>query len=275
MPGTAIATATSVHPTATIDPTAVIGEGVLIEADVFIGPRCVIGEGCRLRARSMVLEHTTLGARCDVHPYAVLGGDPQDFKYDGSTPGALVVGEGNIFREGVTVSRSVGDEHPTTIGDGNFFMANSHAGHNTVMGNNCVLANGTLLAGHVRIGDRCFFGGNCCVHQFCDIGSGVMLQGGGLASMHVIPYGIVSGLNTLAGINLVGLRRTPGCTKQDISEVQRVHRTLFRERRPLSAALGQLEGEAWGPFAQRMIDFARRVRDAQPPRARGMAAPAP
>ena len=269
----ATATQTTINPSATIDPSAVIGEGVVIEADVFVGPNCVIGDGCRLRARAMLIEGTTLGAGCDVHPYAVIGGDPQDTTYDPATPGSLIIGERCVFREGVTINRSMGDEQPTTIGSGCYFMSGSHVGHNTIVGNNATLANAVLLAGHVRVGDRCFFGGNSGVHQFCDVGEGVMFQGVAIATMHVLPFTIVSGVNDLSGVNIVGLRRTEGVTRKDITEVRQVFRTLFRERRPLGAALESFGDQQWGAFAQRMIDFAHHVRLHEPPRARGLAAP--
>jgi len=272
MPNATAAT-TTIHPAATIDPSAIIGEGCVIEADAFVGPNCVIGDGCRLRMRSIISEHTTLGAGCDVHPYAVLGGDPQDLKYDPATPGSVVIGQRSIFREGVTVHRSVGEERPTTIGSDCFFMSCSHVGHNTIVGDGVTLANGVLLAGHVRVGDRCFFGGNSGAHQFCDIGEGVMFQGVAVATMHVLPFVIIRGVNDVAGVNVVGLRRTAGSTREDIAQVRQVYRTLYREGRPFGAALESLSGRQWGAFAQRMIDFAYHARDYGPPRARGLAAP--
>jgi len=264
---------TIIHDSATIDPSAVIGEGVVIEAGALVGPGCVIGDGCRLRARSMIIEHTTLGAGCDVHPYAVLGGDPQDFKYNPETPGSVVIGDGCVFREGVTVHRSVGDEQPTTIGSACYLMACSHVGHNSIMGDNVTLANGSLLAGHVRVGARCFFGGNAMVHQYTDLGEGVMIRGGGGATMHAPPYTVVSKINDLSGVNIVGLRRTENCTRRDITEVSRVYRLLYRERLPLGAALKVIEQQQWGIFAQRMIDFIHRVRAYGPPRVRGLMGP--
>ncbi len=264
---------TTIHPNATVDPTAVIGEGVVIEADAYVGPHCVIGDGSRLRLRSVVIERTTLGAGCDVHPYAVLGGDAQDFKYNPDVPGRLIIGDGCTFREGVTIHRSVGDEEPTIIGNQCYFMANSHAGHNTVVGNNVTLANGTLLAGHVRINDRCVFGGNSAVHQFCEVGEGVMIQGGSIVTMHVLPFTITNEVNSLSGVNIVGLRRAEGVTREDIAQVREVYRTLFRERRPLGTALESLGRKPWGPYAQRMIDFAQTMRSASPPKARGLASP--
>jgi UDP-N-acetylglucosamine acyltransferase len=272
MPDVIAAASTRISPSATVDPTASIGEGVVIEADAYVGPNCVVGDRCRLRRRSMLVANTTLGARCDVHPNAVLGGDPQDSKYDPATPGALVIGDGGVFREGVTVHRSVGDRSPTTIGAGCFFMANSHAGHNTLVGDNVTLANGVLLAGHVRLGSRCFMGGNSGVHQFCDIGEGVMFQGVAIATMHVLPFTIISGVNNCSGINVVGLRRLEGVSREDITEVRLIYKSLLREGHAVGSALERLESRPWGPFARRMLDFAHHVRRYEKPRVRGLAA---
>ena len=269
----ATANSSSIHASATIDPSATIGEGVVIEADAYVGPDCKIGDGCRLRMRSVVMHNTTLGESCDVHPYAVLGGEPQDFKYDPAVPGSLVIGDRCVFREGVTIHRSVGDGQATTIGSDCYFMAYSHAGHNTIVGNNVTLVNGVLLAGHVRVGDRCFFGGNSGVHQFCDIGEGVMFQGVAIATMHALPFTIVSGVNVCAGINVVGLRRTEGVGREDIAQVRNMHRTLFREGRMLGSAIDTLNEQRWGPWSQRMLGFANHVRAYEPPRARGIMSP--
>ena len=85
---------------------------------------------------------------------ACIGGPPQDRKYRGG-PTRIEIGDNNLFREGVTVH--VGTEKGggvTRIGNGNFFMVNTHAGHDVQIGNNCLFANNVMLGGHVIVGDN-------------------------------------------------------------------------------------------------------------------------
>ncbi|MFG0273893.1 MAG: acyl-[acyl-carrier-protein]--UDP-N-acetylglucosamine O-acyltransferase, partial [Phycisphaerales bacterium] len=140
----------NVRASAHIDASAQLGNGVVVEPDAYIGPNCVIGAGSRIMARAMVLRDTVMGADNVVHPYAVLGGDPQDVKYDeAADAGRLEIGDGNQFREHVTVSRGAGAEGATRIGAQCFFMAGAHVGHNAKIGDRVILTNQAAVAGHV------------------------------------------------------------------------------------------------------------------------------
>jgi len=262
----------AIHPSAHIDPSARIGPAVVIEPEVIVGPHCVIGERTRLRARSIIVTHTTLGADNDVHPYAVLGGDPQDRSYDAARPGELIVGDRNVIREGVTFSRGNWNGPATRIGSGCYFMATSHVGHNAQVGDNVTMANYSGLAGHSRIGPGCVFSGYCGVHQFVDVGEGVMFRAHASVSMHVPPFVIVGAGNFVSGLNKVGLHRNPGITKRDRDDLKEIYRAIYRDRSAASIeeSLATLDGREWGPAAMRFLDFVRQAQTAQPPRKRGL-----
>jgi len=213
------------------------------------------------------------GERNDVHPYAVIGGDPQDRAFNPSVPGRLIVGDDNVFRESVTVSRGTGDEIPTRIGSGCYFMAGSHAGHNVQMGSHVTLANATLIAGHARIGDRVVFGGGAVVHQFTIVGENAMLQGLSGVSMHVPPYCLASGVNLLAGLNIIGLRRS-GVTPKQREQVKAVFKALCAERSgtPLRERVDSIRHPDLEAPALRFLDFVAAALDEKPPRSRGICA---
>ena len=145
-----------------IHPTAIVEEGAQLGAD------------CEIQAYAVVSRHCILGDRVTVHPFSVLGGDPQYLKFDRATVSAVNIGAGSVIREHVTINRSISAGGSTTIGSGCFIMASSHIAHDCVLGTNVVLANAVLLAGHVSVGDHSFLGGSCAIHQFCRIGEGVM-----------------------------------------------------------------------------------------------------
>lgn len=264
----------AVDPSARIDPTARIERNVRVEAEVIVGPHCVIGEGTRLRVRSIIVAHTTMGRDNDVHPYAVLGNDPQDRAYDPSKPNALLIGDRNIFREFVTVGRGTGDGPPTRIGSGCMLMSSAHVGHNSQIGDDVVMANSTAIAGHVTMGSRVVTAGGAMVHQFCHIGDGVMFRGNAAASQHVPPFVVIRETNLVAGLNAIGLRRDPAITEADQRQLKKAYRAIYRSRggRNLHETLDELEADDPGPAALRFVGFIRHVLALTGPGARGICA---
>lgn len=269
---------TRIHPTAVVDPTAELGPGVTVGPGALIGPRCVIGAGTWIGSRAIVAEHTVMGARNEVHSGAVVGGDPQDRKYVPSVRGRLVVGDQNIFREGCTINRSVGDEDPTRIGNRNYFMTGAHVGHNSVIGDGVTMANNSCLAGHVHLHNGVFLSACCAVHQFCTVGDLVMFQYASAVSMHVPPFVLMqNGVNTVTGLNKVGLMRSGRYTQADRDELREAYRSLYRGRadRTMTQALDEAESRRWGPAASHFLSFVRERLADQPPRRRGVCGPVP
>ena len=169
---------------AEIHPSAVVAVGAVVPDSCTIGPFCtvgaevVLGEGCRLVSHVVLDGHTTLGARNTVYPFASLGCSPQDLKYAGE-PTRLVMGDDNVVRESVTISRgTVGGGGVTTVGSGCLIMAYTHIGHDSHIGDGCILANAATLAGHVTVEDYAVVGALCPVHQYCRIGRYSYIGGG-------------------------------------------------------------------------------------------------
>lgn len=262
-----------VHPSAVIDPTATISEGCVIESGAVVGPACVIGPRTRVRHHSIVVEHTTLGADNDIHSFASLGGDPQDKAFKGDIRGELHIGSANIFREGVTLNRGTNTGPATRIGSGNYFMCNSHVGHNAQVGDNNIFANNAALAGHVRLGNGCVLSAFCAVHQFTNVGDGVMFQGGAMMGMHVPHYLVVTGINTIAGINKVGMKRNPNLNDADRRDIKELVRAMFRDRGAapmLATAESLLASRQWGTAGSNFLHFIISALNEPAPRARGI-----
>ncbi|HXX95119.1 MAG TPA: acyl-ACP--UDP-N-acetylglucosamine O-acyltransferase, partial [Planctomycetota bacterium] len=167
-----------------IHPTAVVETGARIHATADIGPFCVIGpkvtigQGTKLLHSVTVTGRTTLGARNVIHPYAVLGGDPQDLKYRGEDS-VLIIGDENMIREGATINKGtwVGGNQ-TVIGNRNVIMATAHVAHDSVIEDQCILANAVLLAGHVRVESHAILSGWVAVHHFVTVGQHAFIRGG-------------------------------------------------------------------------------------------------
>jgi UDP-N-acetylglucosamine acyltransferase len=267
---TRLAEDTLVHPRASIDPTAEIEAGAIIEEDAVVGPQCRIGAGTRVRRRAMIIERTTIGRNNDIHPYAVLGGDPQDRAFSTDHPGQLIIGDNNIFREGTTIHRGTHPGPDTRIGDGNYFMCHSHAGHNTQVGDSNTIGNSTCLAGHAILGNGNTLSGWVGIHQFVRVGDGVMFQAGSAVSQHVPPFVIVHNINSIAGLNAIGLRRNKSMDDQDRREIKMAYRLLYRTRgaRPMVDAVEELRAMDLRPAARRFVDFFHQALNEENPRRR-------
>jgi UDP-N-acetylglucosamine acyltransferase len=226
-----------ISPEAKISPDAMIGPYAVIDGPVSIGPGCIIHSGAKL------LGHLTLGARNVVHSTAVLGDWPQDRKYKGEHSEVLI-GNDNIFREGVTVHRGTGLNTKTLIRNRCYLMVNSHVGHNCIVDDDVTLVNGALLGGHVHIAERAIIGGNTAVHQFCRIGRLSMLSNACCMNVDVPPFFTSMTTNTLTQLNAVGLRRS-GMTKESIDAIRKMFQLAFRDTRGLSLlqALENLPGD--------------------------------
>jgi len=270
---------TDIHPDAEVHETAELGEGVRVERGAVIGPHCRVGAGSRIMTRAILLEHVEMGRDNVAHPYAVLGGDPQDFKFDREQdPGRLVIGDGNVFREGVTLNRGAGEAGPTTIGDGCYLMANAHAGHNAKIGDRVVMANNVCMAGHAMVGDACIFSAGTLVHQYTRLGRMIMLRGMGGIAMHAPPFVIArDGISQIVSLNLVGLRRA-GFSKEEMASLKEAYRLFYRTRRAGRAtfadALEEADKRQWSPAAQEFVDFIRWALSQKPPFDRGVCPPA-
>ncbi len=246
-----------------IHATAVVGKEALLADDVVVGPYCVIrgrvrvGPGTRLVGHVHLEGPLELGARNTVYPFAALGFAPQHLAWDPDRAGAgLVIGSDNTFREGVTLSRAASDHTPTRVGDHNYWMANSHAGHDCRVGDRCIIANGVLLGGSVELGDGVVIGGNTAIHQQCRIGRGALLSGAVGLNKDLPPFFTLTGHNTAGSVNLVGMRRS-GMASAEIDDVRWVYKVLYRRGLPFRRALRELETRGDRPIVAEYLAFLR------------------
>lgn len=222
-----MAEASRIHPTATVDPAAEIGEGVVIGPYCSVGPEVVLGPRVELISHVVVAGWTEIGAETRIFPFASIGTEPQDLKYRGERT-RLVIGARNRIREGVTMNPGTeGGGGVTRVGSDGLFMVGAHVGHDSQVGDHVILANNATLAGHVTLEDYAFLGGLSAVHQFCRIGAHAMVGGMTGVEKDVIPFGMVIGNRAaLGGLNIVGLRRR-GFDRETIHALRRAYDLLF------------------------------------------------
>ena len=252
----AIATSARIHPTAVLDPEAVLA------ADVQVGPFAVIegavrlGAGCVVRPGVHLFGPMTVGENNVFHSHAIIGDLPQHLKYV-PNPSSVVIGANNTFREHVTVHRPAVVGGETRIGDGNFLMASSHIAHDCVVGNNCIFANGALVAGHCTIEDGVTISGNSAVHQHCRVGRLALISGVSGSSMDVVPFMIYQRVNVVCGVNVIGMRRAGICAAS-IEAVRKAYHILFMGKNVVSHSLMRLEAEmSHIPEVMQVVAFIR------------------
>lgn len=243
------------HPTAIIDRGAELGAGVEVGPYSIIGPDVVIGAGTVIAPHVVIHRYTTLGANCRVHAHAVIGDVPQDMAFK-DTPTYTRVGDGVVMREGVTIHRGTKEGTVTVVGDGCFLMANSHVAHNCVLGRQVILANGVLLAGYVELGEKVFISGNAALHQFVRVGRLAMVGGESSLSVDLPPFCVArtGSVNTLAGLNTVGLRRA-GLASAERLALRAAYHRLFLDYANRREAVAALREEQPMPVVRELLDF--------------------
>ena len=244
-----------IHKTAIVDSKAKVHSSTEIGPYCVIGPNVVIGENVKIHSHVNISGNTTIGKNNKIYPFASIGNDPQDLKYNGEET-KLIIGDNNKIREYVTINPGTeGGGGLTKIGNNCLFMISSHVAHDCHVGNNVIIANNVPLGGHAIIEDHVVIGGNSAVQQFTRIGKMAMI-GGMTGVLHdVIPYGLSTGnRNTLNGLNLIGLRRAKFNNK-DILGLSDAYKEIFATKK-LTENIGKLNGEfKENPLVKNVIEF--------------------
>ena len=231
-----------IHKTAIIDSKAIVAESVEVGPYCVIGHNVVIGENVKILSHVNISGNTVIGKQNKIYPFASIGNDPQDLKYNDEET-KLIIGDNNKIREYVTINPGTeGGGGVTKIGSNCLFMISSHIAHDCHVGNNVIIANNVPLGGHAIIEDNVVIGGNSAVQQFTRIGKMAMI-GGMTGVLHdVIPYGLSTGnRNTLNGLNLIGLRRAKFDNK-DILGLSEAYKEIFATKK-LTENISKLNGE--------------------------------
>ena len=233
-----------IDPRAVVSPQADIAAGVEIGPFTVIGPDVSIGSGTWIGPHAVVNGPARIGSDNKIFQFASLGEVPQDKKYKGEVT-RLEVGDRNVFREFVTINRgTVQGGGVTRIGNDNLFMAYAHVAHDCQIGNQTVLANVATLGGHVEIGDFAFLGGLAAVHQFTKLGESCFIANNTAVTRDVPPYVMAVGQPAEPhSVNIVGLERR-GFTEEQLRNIRRAYRVLYRSGLKLKEALDELDKAA-------------------------------
>ncbi len=229
-----------IHSMALVDPEAVIGKDVTIDAFAVVEKNVVIGDGTHIYNHAIIHSGARIGKNCKVFPGAVIAGIPQDLKFQGEDTIAEI-GDNTTVRECVTINRGTAAKGKTIVGSNCLLMACCHVAHDCLLKDNVIIGNAVLLAGEVEIDEWAIVSGGALVHQFSHIGMHAMVQGGARLGKDIPPY-VTVGREPLsyAGINIVGLRRR-GFTSEQIGNISEMYRIIYQSGFNNSAAIRRIE----------------------------------
>ena len=218
--------------TSQVHPSSFLSKNVKLGVNVTIGPFSNLDGNIEINANTELKSHisisgnTTIGKNNIFYPFSHIGCDPQDLKFKGEDSN-LVIGDSNIFRENVTVSKGTFDGGMLTkLGNNNLLMTGVHIAHDCQIGNKNIFVNQVTLGGHVNIMNNVVIGGLSAIIQFVTIGSYTMIGGMSGIDKNVLPFSLVIGNRAkLRGLNLVGIRRN-NFTKDEIDRIKELHKSI-------------------------------------------------
>jgi len=192
---------TNIHPSATIDETATIANGVKIGANCFVGPNVIIAENTILYPNVTVLDECTIGKNttiwsgavirerchvgndCIIHPNATIGADGFGFRPDPEKGlvkipqiGNVIIGDNVEIGANTCVDR--GKFSSTILGNGCKIDNLVQIGHNSKLGMFCIMAGNSGLAGSVTLGNGVIIGGSASIKDHTTIGDGAIIGAG-------------------------------------------------------------------------------------------------
>ena len=246
-----------ISPLAHVDPSAKIGENVTIHPFAYVDADTVIGNNTEIKPYASILAGTTIGKNCKIYQGAIVGADPQDFRWKGDKT-TCTVGDDTVIREHVIINRGIDRARGTKIGDSCFIMAKSHIGHDTLIEDKVVIGNGATLAGDVKVGTCSILSSNVILHERSQVGNWVVVKGGCRISNNVPPFVIIAhNPATFFGVN-AWIMKKHGYSEEEIDDIAKAYRHLYQSGTSVFNALKRIEADV-APSKNRDIitDFIR------------------
>lgn len=247
-----------ISPLAYVDPSAKIGKDVTVHPFAYIDANTVVGDGCEIKPYASIIRGTTLGKNVRVYQGAIVGADPQDFRWKGDET-FCTIGDNTVIREHVIINRSIFKGEATTVGSDCFVFANSHIGHDSSVANRCVIGNNVVVAGDVKIEEGCILSSGAILHEKSRIGKLVLIKGGTRISSNVPPFTIMAHNPVVYyGVNTTIMRKHAGFTEEQIDDVAKAYRHIYQCPTSLFNALKRIEADIDdSPIRAEILGFIR------------------
>lgn len=231
-----------ISPNAHVDPSAKIGANVTIQPFAFIDANVEIGDNTVIMPYASVMSGTHIGENCKIYQGAIIGADPQDFRWKGEKT-YCYIGNNTTIREGVIINRGIRSEGGTRIGNDCFIMAKGHIGHDSVIADNCVTGNGATLAGDVKVDAHTILSSNVILHEGSHVGKWAVVKGGCRIGSNVPPFTIIAhNPAEFFGVNAWIMKRN-GFSDEVIDDVAKAYRHLYQSETSVFNALKRIEAD--------------------------------
>ena len=240
-----------------VDQSAKLGNNVTVYPFAFIDKDVVIGDNCVIMPYASIMQGTVMGNDNKVYQGAIVGADPQDFRWK-DAPSRLAIGNRNVIREHVIINRGFTTPEGTVIGDDNFILANSHVGHDCKIKGKCVLGNGVTMAGDVTVEECAILSSNVILHEDSHVGAWTLIKGGCRISGNVPPFVIIAHNPAVYfGVNAFVMRKN-GFTDDQVDDVAKAYRHLYQSGTSVYNALKRIEADVEpSPVRDAITDFVR------------------
>lgn len=241
-----------------IDPSAKLGENVTIHPFAYIDKDVEIGDNTIVMPFASIIRGTRIGKNCKIYQGAIVGADPQDFRWKGGHT-YCYIGDNVVIRENVIINRGINTEQGgTKIGSDTFLMANSHIGHDTHLKGKDVIGNNVAIAGDVEIGECTILSSCVLVHENSHIGDWALIKGGCRITGNVPPFCIMAhNPTTYFGVNATILRKQ-GISEERIDDIAKCYRHIYQTGTSVFNALKRIEADVEEtPERNNIINFIR------------------
>ncbi len=225
-----------------VDPTAKIGENVIIHPFAFIDANVEIGDGCEIMSYTSIIRGTRMGKNNKVYQNTIIGADPQDFRWHGEETYCFI-GDNNVIREHVIINRGIRSEGGTRIGNDSFIMAETHIGHDTYIHGKSVIGNSVMIAGDAEVGECTILSSGVILHEKSSVGNWVLIKGGCRINGNVPPYVIMAhNPASYFGVNAVILRKHD-FTEEQVDDIAKAYRHIYQSGTSVFNALKRIEAD--------------------------------
>lgn len=241
-----------------VDPAAKLGNNVTVYPFAYIDANVEIGDNCIIMPYASIMGGTRMGNDCKVYQGAIVGADPQDFRWKG-TPSYCFIGNEVVIRENVIINRGIYSQGGTRIGDKCFIMAEAHIGHDTHVEGRNVLGNGATVAGDAVIGEGSILSSNSIVNEKVNIGRYALLKGGTRVSSNVPPFVIIAhNPASYYGVNAIVMRKGGLFSEDDIDVAAKAYRHVYQCSTTVFNALKRIETDIEpGDVRDEILSFIR------------------
>lgn len=246
-----------ISPAAHVDPAAKLGANVTVYPFAFIDAGAEIGDNTIVMPYASVMGGACVGKNCKIFQGAIIGADPQDFRWKGEKT-YCYIGDDTTIRENVIINRGIDPERGTRIGSGCFIMADSHIGHDTIISDKVVVGNGVAVAGDVVVEPNAILSSMVILHERSHVGKWAVIKGGCRVGSNVPPFVIIAhNPAEFFGVN-AWIMKKHGFTEEEIDDIAKAYRHLYQSGTSVFNALKRIEADV-APSEHRdaIVEFIR------------------